>query len=64
MRIAVTGATGFLGRYIVNHLLGEGHECRCWYRETSDRGGFDEHATGRWRGCRAILAMRSRPTGW
>ncbi|NLX21859.1 MAG: NAD(P)-dependent oxidoreductase [Phycisphaerae bacterium] len=47
MRIAVTGATGFLGRYIVNHLLGEGHECRCWYRETSDRGGFDEHATGR-----------------
>lgn len=47
MRIAVTGATGFLGRYIVNHLLREGHECRCWYREGSDRGGFEENAGGR-----------------
>jgi nucleoside-diphosphate-sugar epimerase len=42
MRIAVTGATGFLGRYIVNHLLRQGHACRCWYRPNSDRGGFDE----------------------
>ncbi len=47
MRIAVTGATGFLGRYIVNHLLAEGHECRCWYLEASDRGGFDEGGSGR-----------------
>ena len=46
MQIAVTGATGFLGRYIVNHLLREGHTCRCWYRPTSDRGGFD-HAGNR-----------------
>lgn len=42
MRIAITGATGFLGRYIVNHLLREGHDCRCWCRPSSDRGGFDE----------------------
>jgi len=42
MRIAVTGATGFLGRYIVNHLLRQGHACRCWYRPNSDRGGFEE----------------------
>lgn len=43
MRVAVTGATGFLGRYIVNQLLGEGHECRCWYRPgQSDREGFYE----------------------
>ncbi|MHC4443243.1 MAG: NAD-dependent epimerase/dehydratase family protein [Planctomycetota bacterium] len=47
MRIAVTGATGFLGRYIVNHLLAEGYACRCWYRPQGDRGGFDEGAGGR-----------------
>jgi nucleoside-diphosphate-sugar epimerase len=43
MIIAVTGATGFLGRYIVNYLTREGSTCRCWYRPESDRGGF-EHA--------------------
>lgn len=42
MRIGVTGATGFLGRYIVNHLLAEGNSCRCWYRPNGDRGGFDD----------------------
>ncbi len=47
MLIAVTGGTGFLGHYIVNHLLAEGHTCRCWHREQSDRGGFDEKAPGR-----------------
>jgi len=40
MHIAVTGATGFLGRYIVNDLLAAGHACRCWYRPSSDRAGF------------------------
>lgn len=40
MNIAVTGATGFLGRYIVNHLTAAGHRCRCWYRPESDRDGF------------------------
>lgn len=40
MIIAVTGATGFLGRYIVNHLLAAGHRCRCWYRPESNRAGF------------------------
>ena len=40
MRIGVTGATGFLGRYIVAHLVGQGHHCRCWYRPSSDLGGL------------------------
>lgn len=43
MRIAVTGATGFLGRYIVRHLANAGHQLRCWYRPGSDRSGFDRH---------------------
>lgn len=42
MNIAVTGATGFLGRYIVRHLADEGHAFRCWFRPESDRGGFEE----------------------
>lgn len=42
MKIAVTGATGFLGRHIVNRLLERAHQCYCWYRPTSDRGGFNE----------------------
>jgi len=39
MLIAVTGATGFLGRYLARHLTATGHRLRCWYRPTSDRGG-------------------------
>jgi hypothetical protein len=41
MKIAITGATGFLGHYIVNHMAANGHICRCWYRPESDRGGFE-----------------------
>jgi nucleoside-diphosphate-sugar epimerase len=40
MHIAVTGATGFLGRYIVNHLTSMGHTCRLWHRPHSDKKGF------------------------
>jgi nucleoside-diphosphate-sugar epimerase len=40
MFIAVTGATGFLGRYLVRHLTGAGHRLRCWYRPRSDRSGL------------------------
>jgi len=42
MKIAVTGATGFLGRYIVSRLTGAGHQLICWRRPTSDVGHFPE----------------------
>ena len=48
MHIAITGATGFLGRYIVNHFLSLGHHCRCWYRPQSDRGGFSDSSPLTW----------------
>lgn len=40
MNIAITGGTGFLGRYIVNHFLEGGHRVKTWARPSSDRGGF------------------------
>ncbi len=40
MLIAVTGATGFLGRYIVSRLAQAGHRLRCWYRPESARTGL------------------------
>ena len=47
MRIAITGATGFLGRYLVSHFTAAGHICRCWFRPESDRSGMDA-ATIEW----------------
>jgi len=44
MRVAVTGATGFLGRYIARRLVGAGHSLRCWFRPGSERSGFEEIA--------------------
>ena len=41
MRIALTGATGFIGRYMVEHFAQLGHDMRCWCRASSDRDGFD-----------------------
>ena len=40
MKVALTGGTGFLGRYILSNLLEEHHKCRCWHREQSDRTGL------------------------
>jgi len=44
MRIALTGATGFIGRYIAEHLVGQGHRLRCWRRRASDCGGLEHLA--------------------
>jgi len=41
MKVALTGATGFIGRYIVADLTKHGHHVRCWYRPSSDRSGFE-----------------------
>jgi nucleoside-diphosphate-sugar epimerase len=48
MRIAITGATGFLGRYIVRQLALAGHRLRCWHQPTSDRSGFDRDLAIDW----------------
>ena len=32
MKVAITGATGFLGHYIVRRMQAAGNDCRCWYR--------------------------------
>lgn len=40
--IALTGATGFLGRYIARELTRRQHTLRCWHRPESDRAGFED----------------------
>jgi nucleoside-diphosphate-sugar epimerase len=44
MHIAVTGGTGFLGRYLLRRLTRGGHRLRCWFRPASDRTGLDDIA--------------------
>lgn len=40
LKIALTGATGFLGRALTRGLLDEGHAVRALARPTTDRGDF------------------------
>ncbi len=42
MRIALTGGTGFVGRYVIRRLVSDGHDLVCWHRETSDRTGLED----------------------
>lgn len=42
MRIGVTGATGFLGRYIARALSAAGHSLRCWRRPASNLTGMND----------------------
>ena len=41
MKIALTGGTGFIGRYIANELLRGGHQVRAWSRSTPSDDGYD-----------------------
>ena len=63
MRIALTGATGFIGRYIAAHLAAQGHRLRCWYRHTSDRSGF-EHLARSLEWVEGDLGARPRAATW
>lgn len=43
MKIALTGATGFVGRYLAAELARR-HQLRCWRRPASDSSGFEAAA--------------------
>ena len=44
MTVAITGATGFLGRALATHLLDAGHRVRALARPTTDRSSFADRA--------------------
>src|SRR5262245_38549104 len=44
MFIALNGANGFLGQYVVRQLVNQGHRLRCWHRNHSDRSALADVA--------------------
>ena len=52
MRVAVTGGTGFIGRYLLRELLSQGYEVNAWFRHEESRTGILEHPRLHWvKGC-------------
>lgn len=41
MKVAVTGATGFVGRYLINELSRAGYEIKAWYRSEQSKEGTE-----------------------
>ena len=41
MKVAMTGATGFVGRELALQLVESGNTLKCWHREESDLGPLD-----------------------
>lgn len=45
MKAFVTGASGFIGSYLVKHLVDDGHNVLCLKRPTSDLSNLDEYVS-------------------
>ncbi|MGY8766856.1 MAG: NAD-dependent epimerase/dehydratase family protein [Pirellulales bacterium] len=43
MHIAITGGTGFVGRYLIQQAAQAGHSLKCWYRSDKTRNQFEEY---------------------
>ena len=43
MKVAITGATGFVGRELVGQLQDDGHDLRCWMRDVSRATIFNDN---------------------
>ena len=43
MKYLITGATGFIGPYLVKKLLSKDENCRCLVRSNSDISGLENH---------------------
>lgn len=43
MKYLITGATGFIGPYLVKKLVSQGENCRCLVRKNSDKGNLPKH---------------------
>lgn len=41
MKVAITGATGFVGRELVSRMVEAGSQLKCWHRENSDRSPLE-----------------------
>ena len=71
MHVFITGATGFVGTYILKSLVAAGHSARCLMRDTSSSPGVDDKSiervkgdvtnpkslTGLMRGCDAVIHL-------